>query len=190
VLDVEDPTEQLTPGQCEAEIQIWLDLVEEAFQVKPVIYTGRWYWADPTRLNNSAKFKEYPLWHSKYSPQYPPLYGGWETPLFWQYSQNGSVQGLLGTNVAIDLNYFLGNIEALWNNTSQGLIEPSNQYNPKVEALQYILNLNGFDAGTQDGKFGARTLRALHARQQETPAKDSVTPKMWQELFALEVVPA
>jgi lysozyme len=189
VLDLEDEDGNLSSGQYENEIQIWLDQVEQALHVKPIIYTGRGFWTDPSKLNNSLKFKDYLLWHAQYAPNYLPLYGGWEKPAFWQYGQ-GYVIGLSGANAVIDLDDYLGDIGSLWSQTSKGLIQPSLFYNSKVEALQYILNLNGFNAGLKDGIFGTNTLNALHKWQTQSGManEDTVTPKMWQSLFGLEVV--
>jgi lysozyme len=187
VVDIEDINAKIGPAKSEILIQSWLDHVQAALGVKPMIYTGKWYWGDPKHLNNSKKFSSYALWTAKYAASYAPMYGGWTTPAFWQYSEHGHVTGLTHAADEIDMDYFLGDIDALWSHTKSGHIAPSNQYNPKVEALQYILNQNGYHAGTQDGKFGNTTLAALHAWQDHNhiPRQDSITPGLWGQLFGI-----
>ena len=70
VLDIEDPFETLTVQQYEDAISIWLTHVEQGTGVKPMIYTGGWYWEQLKTLNNTSRFKDYPLWLSSYTPDY------------------------------------------------------------------------------------------------------------------------
>ncbi len=187
VLDIEDITENYSQSTCETEIQIWLDTVENALNIKPIIYTGNWFWANTNYLNNSAKFKNYKLWVAGYGPNYLPMFGGWEHPTFWQYDDKGFVHGISGKNTFIDLNYYLDSIDNLWLLSRSKTLSPASFYQSKVEALQYILNLNGFNTGIQDGIFGNKTLEALHLWQLRNglPQQDFINPKNWQSLFGL-----
>ena len=56
----------------------------------------------------------------------------------------------------------------------------------QVKVLQWLLGLNGFDAGTVDGIFGAKTLAAVQAYQQANSlAVDGIVgSKTWTKLLA------
>lgn len=193
VLDIEDTREEMTVQNCEDIIQEWLTLVQKEFNQPPIIYSGGWYWTDPAHLNNSAKFSQYPLWTSRYhKTEYKPMYGGWSKPTFWQFTDKGFIEGLQGNDAAIDLNYFLGDIEELWKLTNQHEIIPSGKYNPKIEAVQHMLNLKKFNAGTPDGVFGDFTLTAFQnwLRHNNLAVENKITPKHWQLLFGLSGVTA
>jgi GH25 family lysozyme M1 (1,4-beta-N-acetylmuramidase) len=72
------------------------------------LYTGRWYWADPTHLNNSTRFADVPLWLATFDQNgdfrgggLP--FGGWTSMIGEQYAGNGQ-QAMCGVNG--DLNVF------------------------------------------------------------------------------------
>lgn len=112
MLDIEDENETLTVAECEAAISAWLDRVESKLGVRPMIYTGGWYWHDPERLNNSEKFKTYPLVLTRYNQSYLPMFGGWTKPMFWEYTDIGRIDGYSGS---VSKLYFLGTNEDLSN---------------------------------------------------------------------------
>jgi lysozyme len=191
VLDIEDTREEIkTVQECEQMIQVWLDDVQQAFGQPPIIYSGGWYWTDPVHLNNTAAFSRYPLWTSRYSKSgYQPMYGGWQKPTFWQFTDKGTIDGLEGNNAAIDLDYFLGEIEDLWKLTKASDIKPSNTTEPKIMAVQHMLNSKKFNCGTPDGIFGDFTLTAYQnwLKSNRLPVEDRITPQNWQLLFGLGV---
>lgn len=76
----------------------------EQDQLRPAIYTSRWFWQ--TRLNDSPDLANAgrPLWDADYS--HPPSldspnYGGWTARVGCQYRGNKSIDG-----VTVDLNIF------------------------------------------------------------------------------------
>lgn len=108
VLDIED-NGAATPEELRAAIWTWLDRVESALGVKPILYTYRYFWE--TRVN-TAEFEEagYPLWFANYNvvcPNLPTALSRWD---FWQKTDSGRVAGI-STNV--DLNEFNGDADAL-----------------------------------------------------------------------------
>jgi lysozyme len=84
-------------------VQTWLDAVEQATGVTPIIYTGTAFWN--AHLNNG--FGRYPLWIAHYTgaPTPAPLPNGWADWTFWQYSQSLAINGVHG---AADHDYFNG----------------------------------------------------------------------------------
>jgi lysozyme len=103
VLDVE--AESGTSSTLVADVQTWLDVVEQKLGRKPIIYTGPSYWNE--YMTNG--FGSYPLWVAEYGVSEPKSVNGWNAWTFWQYSETGYMGGL---NPA-DLDYFNGSLEDL-----------------------------------------------------------------------------
>jgi lysozyme len=108
VLDVEISGEQ-NYGAIVAAMQQWLDTVEQALGRTPAIYTAPGFWN--TVLNGTAAFSGYPLWVAEYttSPA-PQIPNGFSSYVFWQYSQSGSVPGIIGS---VDMDWFNGSVSDL-----------------------------------------------------------------------------
>lgn len=106
-LDVE-ATGGLTPAKVEAGVQQWVDYVQAKLGVKPMIYTGNWFW-DPSV--NSSKQSNLPLWESYYCNNCcPKIPLPWTTWAIWQYSDSGTVSGISG---ACDMNEWNGDLASL-----------------------------------------------------------------------------
>ena len=98
VLDAEQ-LNGATPAQLKKEIKKWLDITENHYQVKPIIYTN----VDFYNKNLGGEFDEYPLWIAHYyQPGQPRIQRGW---IFWQHSQEGRVNGIVSK---VDFNVFNG----------------------------------------------------------------------------------
>jgi GH25 family lysozyme M1 (1,4-beta-N-acetylmuramidase) len=70
----------------------------------PIIYTTQDWWA--TCTDDSAKFTSDPLWVAAYSSGDPgTLPYGWSTWAMWQYTSDGTVNGISGD---VDEDYFSG----------------------------------------------------------------------------------
>lgn len=106
VLDAESMGDA-TAEQTVAGIQQWLDTVEAAVGRKPIIYTDPNFW---NTLNAGSQFSDYPLWLAEYSEVPPVVPNGWETWQLWQYSSDGSVNGVQGT---VDLDVYRGSLDEL-----------------------------------------------------------------------------
>lgn len=102
VIDVEATNDQ-TPETIARNVGLWIDRVESALGVTPIIYTGRYFWNDNVRSN---AYSSYPLWIAHYTsaacPNIPDAWGRWA---FWQYSSTGRVDGIAGD---VDMNRFNG----------------------------------------------------------------------------------
>lgn len=98
VLDVEQ-LNGVNPTQLKKEIKKWLDIVENHYGVKPIIYTN----VDFYNRNIGSEFDAYPLWVAHYyQPDEPRIRRGW---IFWQHSDEGRVNGIVSK---VDFNVFNG----------------------------------------------------------------------------------
>ncbi|MES1198336.1 MAG: GH25 family lysozyme [Chitinophagaceae bacterium] len=98
VLDVE----QLNGAnylQVRKEIRIWLDVVENYYHIKPIIYTN----VDFYKRCLGDEFDQYPLWVAHYyQSQQPRIHRDWN---FWQHNDEGRVNGIVSK---VDFNVFNG----------------------------------------------------------------------------------
>ena len=100
VIDVEfygDKEANLPPyDQVYAELSSMLDILEEYYGVKPIIYTTQ----KAYNLYISEEFNAYPLWIRNI------LFKPSQEWTFWQYSNRGRLDGYNGDERFIDLNVF------------------------------------------------------------------------------------
>ncbi len=108
VIDIE-AAGGLTPAQVAAKAKQWIDHVEAALGVKPIIYTGFYFWRD--QVGAPAYGAAHPLWHAQYtSAACPNISAPWTKWAFWQYTSSGSVDGIAGN---VDTNRFDGTMAEL-----------------------------------------------------------------------------
>ena len=86
-------------------VREWLLLAEVQYQVRPILYSNYNFY----RENLAGAFPEYPVWIARYSDRKPYLSRSkqWD---FWQYGDNGRLNGIDGD---VDLNVFNGSLEEL-----------------------------------------------------------------------------
>lgn len=98
VVDIEQ-TYGVSTTVLKKELKEWLDIVENYYGVKPIIYTG----VDFYSRYLGKEFNSYPLWAAHYY-QYdtPRINRNWD---FWQHSEEGRVNGILSK---VDFNVFNG----------------------------------------------------------------------------------
>ncbi len=102
VLDIEQLF-GVSKTQLKAEVTQWLDVVENYYQVKPIIYTN----VDFYKKNLGSDFDKYPLWVAHYYEQAQPrINRGW---VFWQHNDRGNVNGITSK---VDFNVFSGDSAA------------------------------------------------------------------------------
>ena len=103
VLDVE-VNGGLAPAQVAAAVKTWVDHVTPVIGRPPIIYAGLYSWHD---LTSSANMTASPLWVAQYtSAACPNIPLPWTRWAFWQYSSTGSVPGIPGA--ALDVDVFNG----------------------------------------------------------------------------------
>ena len=103
VLDVET-IGNLTKDQLQSELITWLNIVEDYYKIKPIIYSSHSFYKD--KLNNPV-FDSYPLWIAHYYIDSLRYNGDWR---FWQHTDYGKVGGIDGF---VDVNLFNGTYEEL-----------------------------------------------------------------------------
>lgn len=118
VLDLETNDGQ-TKEKVISRVTTWVDVVEDAFNRKPIIYSRAFFLQDYFSEASGGPpswAKDYPLWLAQYPDVYvegsqPFLPRGWFKWNFWQYSQTGRVNGI---NAKVDMNVFNGTLEELY----------------------------------------------------------------------------
>lgn len=98
VLDVEQ-LNGTSSTLLKKELKEWLDVVENYYNVKPIIYTN----IDFYKRHLGKEFDDYPLWVAHYyQERQPRIDRGW---VFWQHNDAGNVNGITSK---VDFNVFEG----------------------------------------------------------------------------------
>lgn len=107
-------------------IQTWLSIVEEVYNIRPIIYTNQKLY----RKYIQGNFDDYAVWIARYNTEAPdmPMNQAWS---FWQYGDTGKIKGIDGN---VDFNVFQGDLNALKSMT----LSPSDtlstySYNPSYQ---------------------------------------------------------
>ena len=108
VLDVEVGTAKDATSILDG-IQSWVEAVENVLGRQPILYTYPSFWTQT--LRGSARFSGYLLWvaHYTFKPA-PTLPRGFDDYVFWQFSEQGQVDGITGN---VDLDRFHGSLDDL-----------------------------------------------------------------------------
>ncbi len=103
ILDIERRGD-LSPKALRQGVRTWLATVEQAYHVKPVIYTN----LDFKRRHLTAPdLDAYPLWIANYYKKHLTYEGSW---VMWQYTDMGTVEGI---SHKVDFDLFNGTMEDL-----------------------------------------------------------------------------
>lgn len=98
VLDVEQRN-GVSKAQLQKEVKEWLEVVENYYHVKPIIYTN----VDFYKQYLGSDFDKYPLWVAHYyQHEQPRINRDWD---FWQHNDQGNVNGITSK---VDFNVFDG----------------------------------------------------------------------------------
>lgn len=165
VLDIET-TDNVSTDSLLAGMQTWLDIVEAATKRRPIVYTYPGFWE---RIGNPLRFADYPLWIAHYTNDPEPwITGGWDTWTLWQYTDRGSVNGVVG---GVDVNRY--------NQPQTGKV------GSPVKLVQRQLKERGIDPGIIDGVFGRNTKTAVETFQKQAglTATGEVDPRTWAHLL-------
>ena len=100
VIDIEE-TGGLPLATVVANARVWIERVRSQLGVEPIVYTnpGMWRWGGGSDLGKQA------LWLAHYTAQCPSVPPPWSRWTFWQYTDNGRVDGIEGP---VDLDIFDG----------------------------------------------------------------------------------
>ena len=112
VLDVEHKPKNQTGDAFKASILEWLDIVEQHYGVKPIIYT---YYKFKTQYLSDPVFDQYPYWIAHYYVDEVEYEGPWK---FWQHTDVGRLPGIDGN---VDFNIYNGSFYELRKLTIGGM---------------------------------------------------------------------
>ena len=99
VLDVEHKPEEMSTEDFQREILTWLNIVEDRYHVKPILYT---YHKFKEKYLSDARFDDYPYWIAHYYVSEMKYKGPWK---FWQHTDAGRLPGIKGY---VDFNIYNG----------------------------------------------------------------------------------
>jgi GH25 family lysozyme M1 (1,4-beta-N-acetylmuramidase) len=98
VLDVETSS-GLPADEVIAGVRVWIDYMTDVLGRPPIIYAGLYSWEE---LTGNADMTESPLWVAQWTTaSCPNIPSPWQTWMFWQYSEDGWVDGI-GETVDVD----------------------------------------------------------------------------------------
>lgn len=104
ILDIEKHSTIQSKNRLREGVQNWLNIVEEHYGVKPIIYTGDTF---NRHVLVGHGFEDYPLWVANYNPIKEPESDYW---VIWQFSEEGRIKGIKEN---VDLNILRGGKETL-----------------------------------------------------------------------------
>src|SRR6266542_4118535 len=172
-LDLETNDGQ-TKEKIIARVKTWLDVVEDAFKRKPIIYSRAFFLQDYLSEAGGgppAWAKDYPLWLAQYPNNYvegslPLLPRGWFKWAFWQYSEKGVVNGI---NAKVDLNLFNGSLEELYKFSGAQLVTEK----PQVPQKHTVAAGDSFESIAN--KYGLTLRELVGANPQLLKTGDQLT---------------
>ncbi|MCX6087489.1 MAG: GH25 family lysozyme [Caldiserica bacterium] len=109
VLDIE-PRYNIKGAAMVRWIDEWSGIVRGTTGANPLMYCSASVAADLHKADPTIDGR-YRLWIAGYTPSAQPNTGGWDSWVFWQYADNGTVPGIEGHSV--DLDWFNGNEQSL-----------------------------------------------------------------------------
>lgn len=103
---IDDEPDGMTAAELNTAITTWLDTVQQALGVRPLLYTNKGEWNSDNDGDATFGTDGYPLWVIDLGGGgVPALPTGWSNWAFWQYTDTGTVPGISGSNNT-DEDYF------------------------------------------------------------------------------------
>jgi GH25 family lysozyme M1 (1,4-beta-N-acetylmuramidase) len=106
VIDVES-TDGQPRSVVAARVSQWIEHVERALGVRPIVYTGPYFWRDNVAADALG---DHPLWIAHYGTDCPLVPAPWSRFTFHQFTDAGRVAGVSGN---VDVNVFAGTMADL-----------------------------------------------------------------------------
>ena len=110
VLDIET-VGNLSTEEVRKAAKTWLEIVEEKYKTKPIIYTNYKF---KEQYLNTPEFNKYPYWIAHYYVEKLTYKGRWK---FWQYTDLGRLDGIKEN---VDFNIYNGSMYELKQFSIQG----------------------------------------------------------------------
>lgn len=170
----------VTPAVFTSRLQTWLNVVQSALGVRPLLYLDTSQWDTFTGSDTDFGMAGYPLWIAYVgADSSPPLPGGWTTWAFWAHSFMGSVPGITGE---VDEDYldgaFGGGNLCAMTISSQQTAAPANTAAPQISGTPAVGQTLACAQGSWTnlpGSFGYQWLRDGGAIATATSADYTVT---------------
>lgn len=99
VLDIEELPKKQSMDSLRIGLKRWMHLVEQEYQVKPILYSGSHYYEKHLR----EWFPDHLIWIANYNFFVEEIKDEWN---FWQFTEKGVIKGIDGK---VDVNIFNGN---------------------------------------------------------------------------------
>ncbi|MFN9113864.1 MAG: GH25 family lysozyme, partial [Bacteroidota bacterium] len=103
VLDIESIPANQSIDSLKVGLRRWLTVVDERYQIRPIIYTSQRYYEDFLKED----FADYQFWIANYNFFVEEMQDEW---LFWQFTEKASIDGIRGN---VDLNIYNGTMKML-----------------------------------------------------------------------------
>ncbi|MFZ4773948.1 MAG: glycoside hydrolase family 25 protein [Terrimicrobiaceae bacterium] len=114
VVDVEDVNHAVPwTAQQVKDLKWFIDVLDRFTGVKPMIYTGAWYWDPYLKLANWAN--QYDLWAANYVPAptgTPVLPAAWSVYRYWQWTSSADGVSFGVSSDKVDLSVEAGDVPA------------------------------------------------------------------------------
>lgn len=124
VLDVEHKAKDMSVEDFQREVLTWLHIVENRYQVKPIIYT---YYRFKDMYLSDERFNDYPYWIAHYYVDKMQYKGQWK---FWQHTDAARLPGIRGY---VDLDIYNGSYYDL-----KQLLIPAHNYDDEASEIDTI----------------------------------------------------
>ncbi|MFB5674282.1 glycoside hydrolase family 25 protein [Paenibacillus terreus] len=154
VMDYENNPAGLSKSAINSVANAFLTELEKITGRRPIIYSGNSFAA-----NFDASLSSYKLWVARYSTSAPYDTPAWKQWAFWQYSDNGRVDGISGP---VDLNVYSGTEAELREEFTKGGGDEEPMTNEEKAAFQAL-------------QQQVAALQSLHSMPVPDWAKEAVT---------------
>jgi GH25 family lysozyme M1 (1,4-beta-N-acetylmuramidase)/LysM repeat protein len=121
----------------------WLDRVQQNLGILPIIYSNPGFLKYSFSVPGGGPpfwTKDHILWIANYGQPQPLLPPGWLKWTFWQYSESGRINGI---NASVDLDWFNGTVEALYQLAGAQPPSPTTYKVKQGDSLQSIADQFG-----------------------------------------------
>lgn len=104
VLDIETLPKTQSMERLVEGIKNWCKIIEEHYDIKPIIYTSDKYFEDYLQHH----FKDYVIWIANYNFWVEEMKGHWD---FWQFTEKATIEGV--ERYKVDVNIYNGTVDDL-----------------------------------------------------------------------------
>lgn len=137
--------EKRVPNHGRWPIEFLRDFVQRIVErgYSPMVYTSPDFWGNFGEEDEC--WAQFPLWLAHYTTGEPLVPAPWKEWTFWQYANNGQGQEFGAESFQIDLNYFNGSMEDLYDLAGRkiplgNIEEVPERFEHRLEQLEYAMD--------------------------------------------------